>query len=97
MNLNYNSYHAFEYAGTHYLFDNVNLFSCIVPLRTFDALKNKDCSMLNEEDLRLFEEFFKQKVFFIDNPDEQFYSPQYIVHSITLQTRMLRWMERRCT
>lgn len=77
MNLNYNSYHAFEYAGTHYLFDNVNLFSCIVPLRTFDALKNKDCSMLNEEDLRLFEEFFKQKVFFIDNPDEQFYSPQY--------------------
>ena len=71
MNLNYSTFHAFNYANTYYLYDNENLVSCIVSSRVFNALDKKDSTGLNDEEKRLLEEFYKREVFFIEEPENE--------------------------
>ena len=95
MNLFYNTYHAFEYNGDYYLFDNERLISCIIEKHVYDALKSNDSSLLSEEELRMFETFHKQNLFFVDNPRIQYSFPKYdtviismaLFHSCNLNCR----------
>ena len=77
MNLNYSTFHAFNYANTYYLYDNENLVSCIVSSRVFNALDKKDSTGLNDEEKRLLEEFYKREVFFIEEPENEYCAPIY--------------------
>ena len=77
MNLKYNTYHTFENNGSYYLFDNERLISCIIEKHVYDALKNNDVSMLTEKELHVFDTFHKQKIFFVDEPQDRYSFPKY--------------------
>lgn len=77
MNIKYNTFHAFEHNDLYYIFDNERFYSCIVEKRIYNALKYHDVSMLENNELHMFEMFHEQNVFFVDNPRKQYMDPHY--------------------
>lgn len=77
MDLNYTTYHTFEKDGNYYLFDNEKLISCIIEKRVYDALIQNNPTLLSEDELRMFEFFHGQNVFFVDAPKESYIIPTF--------------------
>lgn len=77
MDFKYNSYHTFEYNGSYYLFDVENLFGCIIDSRICKALLANDAAMLTNSEIKMFESFHDQGIFFVDRPRDCYSYPDY--------------------
>ena len=84
MNLEFGSYHAFKINGVCYLFDVDNLFSCIIDERIYEALLTNDSSKLTDGELKIFESFHNQGIFFIDKSRDRYSFPDYDIVIISL-------------
>lgn len=84
MNLNYNTYHTFEYDGAYYLFDNEKLISCIIEKHVYEALNQNDVTQLSEYEQKMFYGFRNQGIFFVDNPKKHFTLPDYNIVVISM-------------
>lgn len=77
MTFNYDTYHAFQYDGDYYLFDNERLFSCLINKNIYLALTNDDENYLNDKEKEMFNLFHSENIFLVENPKTRYAIPIY--------------------